>query len=89
MFGGGGVPDDLSTWGLGCLFAWQRVQTQIRVAPMGGVIGLDYAAAKCALDTEGMWTPEILRGLRIIEAEFVKAMRSEDSPGRVGKGAML
>jgi hypothetical protein len=89
MFGGGGVPDGLSSWALTCLMAWQKVQTQIRVAPMGGIIGLDYGAAKSALELEGMWNQEILAGLRVIEAEFVKAMRPEDSPGRVGKGAML
>ena len=55
---------------------------------MGGVIGLDYASAKVVLELDGMWTSEIVRGLRIIAKEFVKSMGTEQS-GRVGKGQML
>jgi len=38
---------------------------------MAGVVGLDYGAAKAALELYGLWEPEILQGLQIVERELL------------------
>lgn len=44
------------------------VQTQWRLCPAGGVVGLDYAAALAGLGAEGIEvTPDLWRDLRAIE----------------------
>lgn len=67
--------------------AFLAVATQWRVATIGGgmapalpiLIGLDYAAVRVALDAEAIGvTPELWRGLRVMEDEAVKATNEVD-----------
>jgi hypothetical protein len=51
--------------------AWALCRSQIRVAPMGGVVGLDYAGCAAVLVPYDAWTPEVIDGLRLAEAEMV------------------
>jgi hypothetical protein len=44
--------------------------TQLRTS-VGGVVGLDYPGCKVILELYDQWTPEIVRGLRIIERAFL------------------
>lgn len=53
--------------------AFLAVATQWRVAPGGGVIGLDYAAAAAGLGAEGIAvTPDLWREMRAIERGAVE-----------------
>lgn len=57
--------------------AWMRVQTQWRVAGMGGLIGLDYGAVDVVMrrlriaDDDG----EIFSGLQVMEAAALLALK--------------
>jgi len=46
--------------------AWTRVSTQLRVG-FGGVVGLDYAGCRALLEVYGLWCPDIIRGLQVME----------------------
>jgi hypothetical protein len=67
-----GNPDlaALGSWERAVLVAWGMVRTQLRVS-MAGVVGLDYAAAKAVLELHGLWEPEIVQGLQVIERELL------------------
>jgi hypothetical protein len=63
--------------------AFLFVCTQWRVVPVGGgfaasrilTIGFDYAGVRAGLDAEGIEvTPELWRGLRVMEQEAVAAL---------------
>ncbi len=61
------------------LGAWLEIQDQVIVAPMGGVLGVDWAGAREPLKSRGYWDeardciPDgLLWGLRIVSAERVR-----------------
>jgi hypothetical protein len=67
--------------------AFLAVSLQWRVASLGGGwapmvpmwIGLDYAAVRVGLDAEGIAvTPELWRGLRVMEAEACEALNGSN-----------
>ncbi len=62
------------------------VQTQLRLAPMGGVVGLDYAGCRAALEPSGLWTAEVIAGLQVVEGRFVvwAGQQSDKAPRRRG-----
>ena len=54
---------------------WCRVQTQWRVAPMGGLLGLDYQAVDMVLRLTGAEQPlELFDDLREMERAALEAM---------------
>jgi len=54
------------------------VQTQWRTGSMGGVIGLDYTAIDSAVRFAEMdVTPEMFKGLRVMESSAVNALNEE------------
>lgn len=65
----------MDSWELTILHAWALVRTQVRVG-MAGPVGLDYAGCKAALDLDGLWTPEVFRGLQIMERVWLESMSS-------------
>jgi hypothetical protein len=67
--------DLLPVWERQALRAWSLVQTQLRVGGVGGVIGLDYQGAAAALRLYGLWHHEVVDGLRLIEAVFLRHQR--------------
>lgn len=67
--------------------AFAIVCTQWRIVPIGGglapsrllFLGLDYTAARAGLDAAGIAvTPELWRGLRIMEDEATRAQNEAD-----------
>ncbi len=62
---------------------------------MGGVIGLAYEGCEAVLRPFGLWDPEVIGGLRMIEQEFVgwAAERAEaaanQSAARHGRKGLL
>jgi hypothetical protein len=59
-------------WEVQALEAWRMVRTQLRLGAMGGVLGLDYAGCRAALEPSGLWEPEVIAGLQVIEGRLVE-----------------
>lgn len=54
------------------------VQTQWRMAPMGGVVGLDYAAVDAAIrHLRRPMTPELFAGLQIMEKAAIAELNRD------------
>jgi hypothetical protein len=66
------------------LSAWNLVHEQMIVAPMGGLVGINWAGAREPLKSFGYWDEErdcipeeLVDGLRIVCAEYVAWKRCE------------
>lgn len=60
------------------MLLWLRVQTQWRVAGIGGVVGLDYPAVFAVMDRLKVADEdgELFAGLQVMEVAAMKAIRS-------------
>lgn len=54
--------------------AFLLCQTQWRVAPMGGLAGLDYAGCKVALKAAGISIKAVFKALQVMESEVLEAL---------------
>jgi len=73
------LPENVDSWAL-----WSAVQTQWRASAFG-LIGLDYAAARCVADTMGLiWDEDALAMLSLLEAKELRAqsVAAKDKHGR-------
>lgn len=56
---------------------FQRVQTQWRTGPMGGVIGFDYPAVETLARLAGITvTPDMMDGLQVMEGAALAALNA-------------
>ena len=77
MLAGQPLPGDLDSRSMWVLSAWLLVEDQILVAPLGGVLGINWAGAREPLKSAGYWDDErdcipddLVGGLRIVAREF-------------------
>ena len=77
MSGPGGVDLDVLPANWDAVRTLCASATQWRVAPMGGLLGLDLAGARAAADGLGIKWPSAMPGLLIMEGVVLDAQSSE------------